>query len=98
MQAMRQIGSFTWLTNDLEGSALVSMTNVNATTSAGPDRAVIGKGLGWEIAWSAYRQVEYPQLPCPYRHRPLTPSEKTRQERLEANALKRRGSQLELFT
>ena len=54
MDTNRRLGSFLWLTDDPKFSALVSMTHVNATLHADGDRAVIVKGLGWELAWAAY--------------------------------------------
>ena len=52
--AMRRLGSFLWLTDDDAFSALVPLTHVNATTHSDGDRAVITKGLGWELAYAAF--------------------------------------------
>jgi hypothetical protein len=54
LDTTRRLGSFLWLTDDPAGSALMSTTHINASTHSDPDRAVIGKGLGWEIAAAAY--------------------------------------------
>ena len=53
--AYRRHGSFLWLTDDARFSALVSTTHINASTHSDGDRAVIVKGLGWELAWAARR-------------------------------------------
>jgi len=50
----RRLGGFTWLTDDESFSALVPLTHVNASIHADGDRAVIVKGLGWELAWAAF--------------------------------------------
>ena len=54
LDTARRLGSFLWLTDDPAGSALVSLTHLNASTHTDPDRAVIGKGFGWELAAAAY--------------------------------------------
>ena len=50
----RRLGGFLWLTDDEEYSALVPLTHVNASIHADGDRAVIVKGLGWELAWASF--------------------------------------------
>lgn len=54
LDTTRRLGSFLWLTDDPAASALVSLTHINASTHSDPDRAVIGKGFGWELAAAAY--------------------------------------------
>lgn len=55
LDTQRRLGSFLWLTDDINSSALMPTTHVNASTHTDPARAVIGKGLGWEIAAAAFR-------------------------------------------
>ena len=54
MDTYRRLGSFLWLTDDPAFSALLYTTHVNASLHADGDRAVIVKGLGWELAWAAW--------------------------------------------
>ena len=55
LDTQRRLGSFLWLTDDPHASALMPTTHINASTHTDPARAVIGKGLGWELAAAAYR-------------------------------------------
>lgn len=54
LDTVRRLGSFLWLTDDPAGYALMSLTHINASDHSDPDRAVIGKGFGWELASAAY--------------------------------------------
>jgi hypothetical protein len=55
LDTQRRLGSFVWLTDDPLAAALMPTTHINASTHTDPARAVIGKGLGWELAAAAYR-------------------------------------------
>jgi len=55
LAAYKSLGSFTWIPDNTDATALMSLTHINASTYTEPDRAVIGKGLGWEMAWAGYR-------------------------------------------
>jgi hypothetical protein len=54
LDTTRRLGSFLWITDDPAAYALMSMTHVNASAHTDPDRAVIGKGFGWELAAAAF--------------------------------------------
>lgn len=53
---IRRLGSFLWLAPDPSLSAFVPATHINASTHSDEDRAVIVKGLGWELGYAAARQ------------------------------------------
>lgn len=55
LDTQRRLGSFLWLTDDPAAAALMPTTHINASSHTDPARAVIGKGLGWELAAAAFR-------------------------------------------